>query len=365
MIQRESQVRLVGYGAMLTESFVALMALIAAAVLSPGLYYAMNAPVAVVGKTAASASSAVAHLGFTISPGALTAAARAVGEPTLVGRTGGAPTLAVGMSHILAGAFGHGGLAAFWYHFAIMFEALFVLTTVDAGTRVGRFMLQDALGNLWKPIGRVSWWPGVWLTSAAVVGAWGYFLWAGVTDPLGGINQLFPLFGLANQLLAAIALTVSTTLLVKGGRARWAWVTGVPLAWDVAVTFTAAWQKVFSGDPALGFFAQRARYAAALAGGRILAPARTAADMRQIVRNSAVDGILALVFALLVVIVLADAARVCVRAVRARTPVPTTEAAYVASRLGVPVGRSEDESLVPAGDAAVGHHPEAALPPGR
>ncbi|OHV33341.1 MULTISPECIES: carbon starvation CstA family protein [Pseudofrankia] len=343
MLQKESQVRLVGYGAMLTESFVALMALIAAAVLSPGLYYAMNAPAGVVGTTAASASTAVAHLGFTVTPDALDSAARAVGESTLVARTGGAPTLAVGMSHLLSGAFGN-GLAAFWYHFAIMFEALFILTTVDAGTRVGRFMLQDTLGNVWKPIGRVSWWPGVWLSSALVVGAWGYFLWAGVTDPLGGINQLFPLFGLANQLLAAIALTVATTLLIKSGRARWAWVTGIPLAWDVAVTFTASWQKVFSDDPRLGFFAQRDRYAAALDDGRILGPAKTVDDMHRIVQNSTVDGILAMTFALLVLVVLVDATRVCVRVARGRVPVPTTEAEHVASRIVVPAGRFAGET---------------------
>ncbi|CUU58953.1 carbon starvation protein [Parafrankia irregularis] len=347
MIQKESQIRLVGYGAMLVESFVALMALIAAAALTPGLYFAMNAPAGVVGQTAASASAAVAHLGFTITPDSLDAAARAVGEPTLVARTGGAPTLAVGMSHILSGAFGGGGLAAFWYHFAIMFEALFILTTVDAGTRVGRFMLQDTLGNLWKPIGRVSWWPGVWLSSALVVGAWGYFLWAGATDPLGGINQLFPLFGMANQLLAAIALTVATTLLVKSGRVRWAWVTGAPLAWDVAVTFTAAWQKVFSADPRVGFFAQRDRYADALDDGRILAPAKNIGDMHRVVLNSTVDGVLAMLFALLALVVLVDAARVCAQTIRRRVPVPTTEVAHVPSRIAVPRGRSASEAAVP------------------
>ncbi|ONH28636.1 carbon starvation CstA family protein [Pseudofrankia asymbiotica] len=369
MIQKESQVRVIGYGAMLAESFVALMALIAAAVLSPGLYYAMNAPAGVVGTTAASASAAVAHLGFTVTPDVLDSAARAVGESTLVARTGGAPTLAVGMSNILSGAFGTGGLAAFWYHFAIMFEALFILTTVDAGTRVGRFMLQDMLGNVWKPIGRVSWWPGVWLCSAVVVGAWGYFLWTGATDPLGGINQLFPLFGMANQLLAAIALTVATTLLIKSGRARWAWVTGIPLAWDVAVTFTAAWQKIFSDDPKLGFFAQRDRYAAALDDGKILAPAKSLGDMHRVVQNSTVDGILAALFALLVLAVLVDATRVCARTVRGRTPAPTTETAYVASRLVVPAGlfASATASHLPAqaGEASVTRDPDpaSALPP--
>ena len=207
MIQKESQVRIIGYGAMLMESFVAVMAIIAASIIDPGLYFAMNAPAGLLGDTVQSASQAVNGLGFAISPRGAAAAAAAVDEQTLVARTGGAPTLAVGMSEIFSGATGD-GLQAFWYHFAIMFEALFILTTVDAGTRVGRFMLQDTLGNVWKPIGRVSWKPGVWLTSAIVVGAWGYFLYAGVTDPLGGINQLFPLFGIANQLLAAVALTV-------------------------------------------------------------------------------------------------------------------------------------------------------------
>src|SRR5215208_7214321 len=268
MIESEPQVRLIGYGAMLMESFVAVMAIIAASIIDPGLYYAMNAPAAVVGDSVQSASQAVNGLGFAISPGELQSAAAGVEEESLIARTGGAPTLAIGMSQIFSGATG-ASLKAFWYHFAIMFEALFILTTVDAGTRVGRFMLQDTLGNLWKPIGRVSWKPGVWFASAVVVGAWGYFLYVGVTDPLGGINQLFPLFGIANQLLAAVALTVATTLLIKSGRVKWAWITGVPLAWDAAVTLTASWQKVFSGDPKLGFFAQRDRFQEALDNGEV------------------------------------------------------------------------------------------------
>src|SRR4051812_37299374 len=259
MIEKETQVRFIGYGAMLMESFVAIMAIIAASIIDPGLYYAMNAPAALVGGTVQSASQAVNGLGFQISPGELSAAAASVHEQTLVARTGGAPTLAIGMSQIFSGATG-AGLKAFWYHFAIMFEALFILTTVDAGTRVGRFMLQDTLGNVIKPFGRVSWKPGLWLTSAIVVAAWGYFLYAGVTNPLGGINQLFPLFGIANQLLAAVALTVCTTLLIKSGRLKWAWVTGLPLVWDAVVTLTASYQKVFSSNPKLGFFAQRDTY---------------------------------------------------------------------------------------------------------
>ncbi|MEV5912285.1 carbon starvation CstA family protein [Streptomyces chartreusis] len=332
LIQKESQVRLIGYGSMLTESFVAVMALIAACVLEPGLFYAMNSPAALLGPTVDSAAEAVKNLGFTITPDQLTAAAKAVEEETLVGRSGGAPTLAVGMSEIFSGVLGGAGMKAFWYHFAIMFEALFILTTVDAGTRVGRFMLQDMLGNVWKPIGRVTWKPGIWITSALVVGAWGYFLHAGVTDPLGGIKQLFPLFGIANQLLAAVALAVTTTVLIKSGRLRWAWVTGIPLAWDVAVTFTAGWQKIFSDNPAIGFFALRDKYARAIEDGQLLPGATDMDDMHTIVLNNTVDGVLMAIFLLLVLTVLINCAVVCVRAVRAPGPLPTTEAPYVESR---------------------------------
>ncbi|XVV00700.1 carbon starvation CstA family protein [Actinosynnema sp. CA-248983] len=332
LIQKESQVRLIGYGAMLAESFVAVMALIAACLLDPGLYFAMNSPAGVVGTTVQSASAAVTQLGFTITPEQLQSAAAAVQESTLVARTGGAPTFAVGMAEIFSGMIGGDAMKAFWYHFAIMFEALFILTTVDAGTRVGRFMLQDALGNVWKPFARVSWRPGLWITSALVVLAWGYFLYAGVSDPLGGINQLFPLFGIANQLLAAIALTVCTTLLIKSGRLKWVWITAVPLAWDVAVTLTASWQKVFSADPKLGFFAQREKYASALESGQVLAPAKNADQMQSIVTNSTVDGVLAAVFALLVIVVLLDAMRVWVRTIRGGA-VRNTEVPYVASEL--------------------------------
>jgi carbon starvation protein len=338
MIQKERQVRLIGYGGMLTESFVAIMALIAASIIDPGLYYAMNAPAGLLGSTVQSASQAVANLGFTITPEQLTAAAAAVHEPTLVARTGGAPTLAVGMSQIFSQIFGGEALRAFWYHFAIMFEALFILTTVDAGTRVGRFMLQDTIGNVYKPMRDVSWKPGVWATSAAVVAAWGYFLYAGVTNPLGGINQLFPLFGIANQLLAAIALTVCTTLLIKTGRVRYAWVTGIPLAWDATVTLTASWQKVFSDSPTLGFFAQRARYQEALDAGKLLAPAKSLQAMQTVVTNSIVDGVLAAFFALLVVIVIADAVRVWIQALRSPVPLPTTEAPHTESLITAPSG---------------------------
>ena len=354
MIESEPQVRFIGYGAMLMESFVAVMAIIAASIIDPGLYYAMNAPAAVVGDTVQSASQAVNGLGFAISPGELQAAATAVEEPSLIARTGGAPTLAIGMSQIFSGATGE-GLRAFWYHFAIMFEALFILTTVDAGTRVGRFMLQDTLGNVWKPIGRVSWKPGLWATSAIVVGAWGYFLYAGVTNPLGGINQLFPLFGIANQLLAAVALTVCTTLLIKSGRLKWAWVTGIPLAWDAAVTLTASYQKVFSDNPKLGFFAQRDTFQDAIDAGKVLPPAKSADQMQSVVTNSTVDGILAALFAVLIIIVIVDAARVWVKVIRGGT-VESSEAPEVESRIVAPAGLfwTPEEKTVLAGAGANG-----------
>ncbi|MFP8962233.1 carbon starvation CstA family protein [Streptomyces nanhaiensis] len=344
LIQKESQVRMIGYGSMLMESFVAVMALVAACVIDPGLYYAMNAPAGMLGTTVESASQAVANLGFSITPDQLAAAAKAVEEETLIARTGGAPTLAVGMAEIFSQVFGGAGMKAFWYHFAIMFEALFILTTVDAGTRVGRFMLQDMLGNVWKPIGRVTWKPGIWITSALVVGAWGYFLYVGVTDPLGGINQLFPLFGIANQLLAAIALTLATTLLIKAGKLRWAWVTGVPLAWDVAVTFTAGWQKIFSDDPKVGFFANRERFSEAIDAGQVLAPAKNMDEMHTVVLNQTVDGVIMALFLVLVATVIVNAAVVCVRAVRSAEPLPTTEAPYVESRIEVPASWSSDRA---------------------
>nr|WP_201761437.1 carbon starvation CstA family protein [Nonomuraea sp. K271] len=338
MIQKESQVRMIGYGSMLMESFVAVMAITAACVLTPGLYFAMNSPAGVVGATVESAAQAVTNLGFVITPEQLSAAAEAVQEETLIARTGGAPTLAVGISQIFSGFLGGAGWQAFWYHFAIMFEALFILTTVDAGTRVGRFMLQDTIGNVWKPVSRVSWWPGLIVTSAVVVAAWGYFLYQGVNDPLGGINQLFPLFGIANQLLAAVALTVATTLLIKSGRLKWAWVTAIPLAWDAAVTLTASWQKVFSPDPTLGFFSQRDRYQTALDQGQLLAPAKSVGEMEQIVINSTVDGVLAALFAILIIVVILDALRVWIKVIRSGETLPTAEAPFEESKILAPAG---------------------------
>jgi len=358
MVAKESQVRLIGYGGMLMESFVAISALIAAVVIDQGLYFAMNAPAGVTGGTAESAAAYVNGLGFDTTAQDLAAASAAVQEPSLVSRTGGAPTLAVGIANILSQAFGT-GMAAFWYHFAIMFEALFILTAVDAGTRVGRFMLQDTIGNVWKRFGDLSWRPGNIMASAVVVALWGYILYVGVTDPLGGVNQLFPLFGIANQLLAGIALTLVTVLLIKHGKAKYAWVTGIPLAWDLIITMTASWQKVFSADPRVGYFAQRQRYADAQAAGELLAPAQSAEQMDRIIYNSTLNGVLQAVFAVLVLVVVVNAVVVIARALRARGAVQTTEEPAVPSSIVEPSGlfataeekraMAEQERLVGAG----------------
>ncbi|MER7111967.1 carbon starvation CstA family protein [Streptomyces sp. NPDC000229] len=353
MVQKETQIRMIGYGAMLTESFVAVMAMITASIIDPGLFFAINSPAGVVGTTVQTASEAVSNFGFTISPDQLAKAAADVEEASLLSRTGGAPTFALGMSEIFSAVVGGTAMKAFWYHFAIMFEALFILTTVDAGTRVGRFMLQDTLGNVYKPFKQVSWKPGVWFASAVVVGGWGYFLWVGVHDPLGGINQLFPLFGIANQLLAAVALAVCTTLLVKSGRLKWAWVTAVPLAWDVAVTLTASWQKIFSADPRVGFFAQRDKYQAGIESGQVLAPAKSMDDMHTVVTNSTVDGVLSALFALLIIVVIADAGRVCYKAITNPAGVKLSEVPHTESRIVAPAGlfptAEEKAELVAAG----------------
>jgi carbon starvation protein len=338
LIQKESQVRTIGYGAMLTESFVAVMAMIAATTLDPGVYFAMNANPVLLGDTVQSASQAVNGFGFSVSPETLQQTANAVGEDTIIGRTGGAPTLAVGISEIFSAVIGGTALQAFWYHFAIMFEALFILTTVDAGTRVGRFMIQDLVGNVWRPFGRTSWLPANLVASALIVAAWGYFLYTGVNDPLGGINQLFPLFGIANQLLAAVALTVGTTILIKMGRLRYAWVTALPLAWDAAVTLTASYQKIFSTDPAIGFFAQRAAAVQSIEAGKLndtlkALKAESIQDAHQILVNTTVDGVLSILFAVMIIIVILDAARVWFSIIRGTKESEMSEAPWQESRL--------------------------------
>ncbi|MCI3273009.1 carbon starvation CstA family protein [Streptomyces cylindrosporus] len=337
MIQKETQVRMIGYGSMLMESSVAIMALVAASIIDPGLYFAMNAPAGVIGTTVDNASQVVSSWGYHISPADLAQAAKNVEESTLLSRTGGAPTLAVGVSEIFSKVTG-GSLRAFWYHFAIMFEALFILTALDAGTRVGRFMLQDTLGNVIRPFKNVSWKPGLVITSGIVCALWGYFLWVGVHEPLGGINQLFPIFGISNQLLAAVALAVCTTLLVKSGRLKWAWITAVPLAWDATVTLTASYQKVFSSDPKVGFFKQRSVFQDAIDAGKVLPPAKNMDDMHTVVTNSTVDGILSAVLAVLIIVVIADALRVCVRHVRRPALSTLSESPYVESRITAPAG---------------------------
>ena len=323
MLVRESDARLIGYGGMLMESFVAVMALCAAALLDPGIYFAINAPLASLGGTPETAAAVIRGWGFTVTPAQITALAAEVGEKTLLGRTGGAPSLAVGMAHILSGAFGR-GLMALWYHFAIMFEALFILTTLDTGTRVGRFMVQELAGHVWAPLGRTSWYPSTILTSALVVGAWGWFLVQGVGDPLGGINSLWPLFGISNQLLAAIALCVGTTILIKAGKARYAWVTLAPLAWVLVVTLTAGWQKVFAADPRLGFLAH-----AALTAGQVAAGSLDAARGARLVFNDRLDAALALGFMAVTVLVVLASARVWALVLTRRRPAALKESPFV------------------------------------
>jgi len=304
LLANEADARIVGYGGMLTESLVAVMALIAACVLTPGVYFAINAPPSAIGTTAASAAAAVQHWGFTLDPAQMELLAHQVGEKTLLSRTGGAPSLAVGMAHLFSRVLGGSTAMALWYHFAIMFEALFILTTVDAGTRVGRFMLQDLLKHVWAPIGRVSWYPAVVISSGIVVAMWGSFLYQGVLDPLGGINSLWPLFGISNQLLAAVALCVGTTIIIKMGKARYAWVTIVPLAWLALVTLTAGWQKMFSADPKLGFLSHARLLRDTLARGALPAGAQSIGDASRMILNDRIDAAVAGFFLLSVVVVL-------------------------------------------------------------
>jgi len=321
MVSKESDIRLIGYGSMLAESLVGLMAMIAAATLDPGVYFAMNVGPAVLGTTAESAATQIAQWGFVLHPEQMTELARQMGESTLLSRTGGAPSLAVGMAGILGGVFSGGGLAL-WYHFAILFEAVFILTTIDAGTRVGRFMLQELLGYVYAPLGRTSWYPSTIISSALVVLAWGYFLYQGVVDPLGGINTLWPLFGIANQLLAAVALCITTTILIKMGKLKHAWTTLLPLAWLATATLTAGYQKVFSSDPALGF----------------LAHARTVAlsgnpNAARIIFNDRVDAVLALFFMVIVLVVIAASMKEWWLVATRRKEPRVHEAPYLVSRL--------------------------------
>jgi carbon starvation protein len=331
MIAKEWHAWPVGYGSMLLESFVAIMAMIAACVLQPGVYFAVNSPAGIVGGTPAAAVATISAWGFPVTAADMEGLAQDVGEHSLFYRTGGAPSLALGMAHIFAKGGGGKAILGFWYHFAIMFEALFILTIIDAGTRVGRFMLQDLLGHVYRPLGRTSWLPGVVLTSAAIVLAWGYFLYQGVLDPLGGINSLWPLFGIANQLLATIALCVATTIFIKMHRSRFMWITCVPLAWLVTVTFTAAGQKLFSSDPRIGFLAQADGLAAALQAGQVAA-ARVA-ETQSLIFNARMDAMVCGLFLILVTTILIDSVRIWVGILRGTREARVTETPFVLSRL--------------------------------
>jgi carbon starvation protein len=329
MIENEQHARFIGYGAMLMESFVAIMALVAASTIDPGVYFAMNSPAALIGTTAQSAAQAVSEWGFVITPDTLTQMAKDVGEHSIISRAGGAPTLAVGMANILAGVVGGKAMMAFWYHFAILFEALFILTAVDAGTRAGRFMLQDLLGAFSPKLKRTDSLVANLLATGLCVAAWGYFLYQGVVDPLGGINTLWPLFGIANQMLAGIALILGTVVLFKMKRARYAWVTIVPTVWLLLCTLYAGWLKIFDENVRVGFVAHANKFQAALDQGKLLAPAKDVVQMRQIIFNDYVDAGMAAFFMIVVLAVLFAGVRAIMRA-RANSRPTSAETPYVA-----------------------------------
>ncbi|SER02581.1 carbon starvation CstA family protein [Arthrobacter sp. OV608] len=345
LVEKERQTRFIGYGGMLMESFVAIMALLAAISIDRGLYFAMNSPAALTGGTVETAATWVNSLGLSgvnLSPNLLSETAANVGEESIVSRTGGAPTLAVGLAHIMQQFIGGTAMMAFWYHFAIMFEALFILTAVDAGTRVARFMLQDSIGNFVPKFKEASWRPGAWLCTAVMVGAWGAVLLMGVTDPLGGINTLFPLFGIANQLLAAIALAVCLAIVAKQGTFKYLWIVALPLAFAAVVTITASYQKIFSPTPAVGYFANNAAFSKALADGKTeFGTAKSVAAMEAVVRNTAIQGWLSVIFVVLSIIVIATALLATVNAFRSRahgTAVKDNEDPARPSRVFAPAG---------------------------
>jgi carbon starvation protein len=323
LIARETEIPMVGYGAMMAEAAVAVMAVVAACVLQPGVYFAVNSPAGIVGQTAEAATATISRWGFLVTAADMQALAHQVGEQTLFNRTGGAPAFALGMAHIFSQSLGGSTLMAMWYHFAVMFEALFILTILDAGTRVARFMIQDALGHIYKPLGRTSWYPSILATSALVVASWGLFLWQGVKDPLGGINSLWPLFGIANQLLATVALCVATTIIIKMHRARYAAVTLLPLIWLVAITFTASWHKIFDADPRVGFLAQA----------RFLAEAPLTKSSTRFIFNNRLDAAVTAVLVLMVALVLIESVRHWVGILNGRCEARVKETPFVMTRL--------------------------------
>jgi carbon starvation protein len=322
LIRREPETRMVGYGAMIAESMVAVMAMIAACVLQPGTYFAINSPAGIVGRAPEAAAATIRGWGFPVTAIEMHTLAQAVGEQTLFNRTGGAPAFAVGMAHIFSSSLGGQAVMAIWYHFAIMFEALFILTVLDAGTRVGRFMLQDALGHVWRPLGRTSWYPSILATSALIVAAWGSFLWQGVKDPLGGINSLWPLFGISNQLLATVALCVATTIIIKMRKACYSLITLVPLAWLVAVTFTASWQKMFDSNPRIGFLAHARQLASSAAG----------SEVSRLIFNDRLDAAVTGVLVFLVALILLESAFLWMSVLSGRMQVRVKEAPFVPTR---------------------------------
>jgi carbon starvation protein len=305
MILRESHARFIGYGAMLLESFVGVMAMVAACAMTPGVYFAINSPPSIVGATPDAAAATISGWGFPLAAQTMTGLAHAVGEQTLWNRAGGAPSLAVGMAQIFSNTIGGERLLSIWYHFAIMFEALFILTVLDAGTRVGRFMVQELGGRVWQPFGRTGWMPSILASSAIIVGMWGYFLYQGVVDPLGGINSLWPLFGISNQLLAAVALVVATTILLKMGRTRWIWVTLLPMAWLVIITMTASYQKIFDASPRIGFLALANTLTAQIAAGKI--PAAKLVETQRLIFNQRLDAAVTAILALMVIVLIVEA----------------------------------------------------------
>jgi carbon starvation protein len=305
MILRESHARFIGYGAMLLESFVGVMAMVAACAMTPGVYFAINSPPAIVGATPDAAAATISGWGYPLSAQTMSNLANAVGEQTLWNRAGGAPSLAVGMAQIFSSTIGGERLLSIWYHFAIMFEALFILTVLDAGTRVGRFMVQELGGRVWKPFGRRGWMPGILVSSAVMVGLWGYFLYQGVIDPLGGINSLWPLFGIGNQLLAAVALVVATTILMKMGRLRWIWVTLLPMVWLVIITMTASYQKIFDANPRIGFLSGANALAAQIAAGKVAAA--KIAETHRLIFNLRLDAAVTAVLALMILVLIVEA----------------------------------------------------------
>ncbi|MBZ5706236.1 MAG: carbon starvation protein A [Acidobacteriia bacterium] len=322
LIRREPEARMVGYGAMMAESMVAIMATIAACVLQPGTYFAINSPAGVVGQAPETAAATISSWGFPITAAEMHSLAQAVGEQTLYNRTGGAPAFAVGMAHIFSRSLGGQAVMALWYHFAIMFEALFILTILDAGTRVGRFMVQDALGHVWRPLGRTSWYPSILATSAIIVGAWGYFLWQGVKDPLGGINSLWPLFGISNQLLATVALCVATTIIIKMGKARYTAVTLVPLAWLVSVTFTGSWHKMLDPNPRIGFLAHAQQ----------LAAAPPTPELSRLIFNDRLDAVVTGILVVMVALILLESTMEWARILSGRKQARVKEAPFVPTR---------------------------------